>query len=327
MLNFLTKIIFTSYTLTLSIAKVININLFDSEDTWHFILLILVTRFITIAEVTTFFFMSFSKMLLFWRPELYVRLNSSRTVNLSTILVIGLFIMDFSIRVNLHVFHHCPDNQISKVTHFEFDTSLKTFNDFDETEPIESNQTATSFPKVSTSFLNATDDNKSLGSYDGKETQVDEICSWFPILRILFGSVFLCEAIKFGLTMFYMAKKYLSNIKRKTTLQKAKNHSDQKMKTDGVVAKETNDEDDTTAKNTNLTLTEVTTEAEIGQQEINNQCCKKSKINLYIKKETCHVIKVKPYESEETHIECNDLTKAKKLSLPSIESDVEAVTR
>ena len=59
---------------------------------------------------STFLCMSITKVILNWRLDIYMRLNSSITINLASMCAIILILFDLMIRINMHIYDNCEDN-------------------------------------------------------------------------------------------------------------------------------------------------------------------------------------------------------------------------
>ena len=71
------------------------------------------------ADTTTYTCMSFVKVILNWRPDLYVKLNSNFTVNLATFLAAVFIGIDILMRIDLHIFNNCVDLILLKFLHLD----------------------------------------------------------------------------------------------------------------------------------------------------------------------------------------------------------------
>ncbi len=64
--------------------------------------------------------MSLAKVILYWRADLYIKLNSYRTVNIATLFVTLFVLGDSGIRIYLHVFNTCQDLSMCREVHLIF---------------------------------------------------------------------------------------------------------------------------------------------------------------------------------------------------------------
>ena len=108
-MNIVTKVFFTCYTYFFYIANTFNRECLELVNFPWYLLYILSARFTIIAETTTFLCMSISKVILNWRLDIYMKLNSSLTINLASLCVIILIVIDMVIRIDMHLYGNCED--------------------------------------------------------------------------------------------------------------------------------------------------------------------------------------------------------------------------
>ena len=186
-MNIVTKVFFTCYTYTFYLAHIISTSCLELLKFPWFLLYILSTRITIISEATTFLCMSLAKVILYWRLDIYVNLNSDLTINIATLCVIVLIAIDSVIRIDMHVFSNCFDLMIFKVYLVEFQREF-------------------CIPKIT----NSTEDMALCEMYNQAE-KVYPIgcnrCPSYPTTRILLGTILLLESIKFILGFYRMLKK------------------------------------------------------------------------------------------------------------------------
>ena len=141
------------------------------------------------ADTTTYVSMSFAKVILNWRPDIYVKLNSNFTVNLATFIVVVCIGIDSIIRIDLHIYNNCVDLSLLKL--FQYDLHREFC-----------------FPQVLNHSTNA--------SFCERFDQTDvmypigcDLCASNPTLRVLFGFLLLLEGTKLMLGFKRIVKKYL----------------------------------------------------------------------------------------------------------------------
>ena len=202
MLNYISKVFFSSYTYTFYLANAISNECLELTSFPWFLLYLLSNRIGLIGEISTFLCMSLAKVILNWRPDIYVKLNSSFTVNLATFFVIVLNLIDIYIRIDMHVFNDCTDQLSSTVYQVEMQRK---------------------FCVPDTYNLN---DNSTICEIYEKTKSVHPIgcrrCPSYPVLRILLGSVLLLECMKFVLGFGRIAKKYRKKFKNNQILHPKK---------------------------------------------------------------------------------------------------------
>ena len=177
LLNYFAKIFFTIFTYTITLVDIISVQCLELVNFPWYLLYTLFNRMITISEMSTFIYMSFAKVILNWRPDVYVRMNSTITVDIATFFAISLNLCDLLIRINLHVVNNCEDRSSFKLYQAEFQREF-------------------CFPKR----LNKTENITQCISYDQSDVFYKlgcEKCSQYPTLFILAIGVIFLETIKF----------------------------------------------------------------------------------------------------------------------------------
>ena len=177
LLNFFAKIFFTSFTYTITLVDIISDKCLELVNFPWYLLYTLFNRMITISEMSTFLYMSCAKVILNWRPDIYIRMNSSLTVNIATVFAISINMCDFFIRINLHVNQKCEDRSSFKLYQAEFQREF-------------------CFPKKFNKIENMTQ----CMNYDQSGVYYKlgcENCGQYPTLFILAIGVIFLETIKF----------------------------------------------------------------------------------------------------------------------------------
>ena len=131
--------------------------------------------------------MSFAKVILYWRPAIYVKLNTLKTANLATLFVIAWIVTDVCIRIYLHGFNSCKDDTMLLIYQFKFKSEL--------CYSLKNNVTSISSSTVPT--------NNTMTTILGKEK-----CFSYPTLRILILGILLLECLKVFLGFFRIVKNY-----------------------------------------------------------------------------------------------------------------------
>lgn len=202
MLNYISKVFFTSCTYTFYLADAISVECLELTSFPWFLLFLLSNRIGLIGEISTFLCMSLAKVILNWRPDIYVKLNSNFTVNLATFFVIVLNLIDIYIRIDMHVLNDCMDELSSNVYQVEMQRKFCVPDAYD------------------------INDNSTICEIYEKTESVHPIgcrkCPSYPILRILLGSVLLLECMKFVLGFVRIAKKYSKKFKNNKKLHPKK---------------------------------------------------------------------------------------------------------
>ena len=139
--------------------------------------------------------MSFVKVILNWRPDLYVKLNSNFTVNLATFLAAVFIGIDILMRIDLHIFNNCVDLILLKFLHLDLHREFCI--------PLAMNHTTNS------TFCERLDQKEVLYPIGC------DICASYPTLRILIGFLLLFEGLKFLLGFNRIVKKYLKKSESK----------------------------------------------------------------------------------------------------------------
>ena len=197
-MNSVAKLLFTCQTYTFYLANLITTECLELVNFPWFLLYTLSTRFFIIADSTTFLCTSLAKVILNWRIDYYVKLNSNITVNIATISVICLILVDLIIRINIVVFGGCRDETSLKCYQAEFKREFCV-------------------PELN----NSTVGNMTLcEAYD----QADNVypigcqgCASYPTMRIIMAAILLFETIKFLLGFFRIMKKYgkkINNVRK-----------------------------------------------------------------------------------------------------------------
>ena len=187
-MNVVTKVFFTCFTYTFYLANIISSECLELVNFPWFLLYILFTRITVISEATTFLCMSLAKVILNWRLDIYVKLNSDLTINIATLCVLVLLAIDNVIRIDMHVLGNCSDQMAFEGYQVEFQREF-------------------CMPEISNSTENLT-----LCEIYNQAENVYPIgcntCPSYPTMRILFGAILLLELIKFLLGFYRIMKKY-----------------------------------------------------------------------------------------------------------------------
>lgn len=198
LLNYLAKVFYSCYTYTIYLAEATSTTCLDLTNFPWYHLYLLSNRIALIAEISTFLCMSMAKVILNWRLDIYVNLNSNFTVNLATIVVIAMNLTDFCIRAKMHMFDDCADKLAEKMYQVELHRS------FCIPETYENTNNAT--------ICEIYEETKSLYPIGCQE------CHSYPTLRILLSAVLLLESIKFVLGCIRIAEKYRKKFKKHKTV-------------------------------------------------------------------------------------------------------------
>ena len=210
-MNYVSKIFFTSYTYLLHLANVLSSKCLELENFPWVTLYIFANRIAIIGEITTFLCMSFSKVILNWRADIYVKLNHPISVNFATLLVVLVNVVDMLIRFDMHVLDDCGDSLVFKIYQVEFQRKFCLPDGYNYT----SNLTVCEIYKQ-------TENVKSIGC---------KVCPSNPTLRIILGLVLLLEIIKFLLGFVRIAKKYGKKLWFYKTSNSSSGHSTQTKQT------------------------------------------------------------------------------------------------
>ena len=189
----MTKIFFTTYTYAFHLANILSTKCLELENFPWYLLYIFANRVAIIAEISTFLFMSFAKVILNWRIDFYVRLNSNLTVNLATLAVLVLNLIDLIIRFDMHILDDCEDILPFKVYQIEFRRKFCV-------------------PEMNNTTVNLTVCQMFSQAEDVYQIGCKQ-CPPNPTIRILLGSVLLLETIKFSMGFYRIMKKYCKKIK------------------------------------------------------------------------------------------------------------------
>ena len=239
-MNYVSKIFFTSYTYLLHLANVLSSKCLELENFPWVTLYIFANRIAIIGEITTFLCMSFSKVILNWRADIYVKLNHPISVNFATLLVVLVNVVDMLIRFDMHVLDDCGDSLVFKIYQVEFQRKFCLPDGYNYT----SNLTVCEIYKQ-------TENVKSIGC---------KVCPSNPTLRIILGLVLLLEIIKFLLGFVRIAKKYGKKLWFYKTSNSSSGHSTQTKQTiiskNKVEPKSTNCQVEKNSAVTNLTVLE-----------------------------------------------------------------------
>ncbi len=186
LLNYITKVLFTACTFILFVANMKSDVMLDFMDFPWYLIYILCNRAAVIATSSTFLCMSLAKVILNCRMDLYIKINSDITVNLATLFVLLLNLVDFILRIHMHVFNDCEDKLMFKLYQVEFKwkfqqdtvdvcnhTNSTNFEDFAESDPIGC-----------------------------------RVCPSYPTLRIIMAVVLVLETIKLLSGFYRIMKKY-----------------------------------------------------------------------------------------------------------------------
>ncbi len=211
LMNYVSKIFFTSYTYILHLANVLSSKCLELENFPWVTLYIFANRIAIIGEITTFLCMSFSKVILNWRADIYVKLNNPISVNLATLLVVLVNVIDMLIRFDMHVLDDCGDSLVFKIYQVEFQRKFCLPEGYNYT----SNLTVCEIYKQAENV-------KSIGC---------KVCPSNPTLRIILGLVLLLEIIKFLLGFARIAKKYGKKLGFYKTSNSTSGHSTQTKQT------------------------------------------------------------------------------------------------
>ena len=239
-MNYVSKIFFTSYTYLLHLANVLSSKCLELENFPWVTLYIFANRIAIIGEITTFLCMSFSKVILNWRADIYVKLNHPISVNFATLLVVLVNVVDMLIRFDMHVLDDCGDSLVFKIYQVEFQRKFCLPDGYNYT----SNLTVCEIYKQ-------TENVKSIGC---------KVCPSNPTLRIILGLVLLLEIIKFLLGFVRIAKKYGKKLWFYKTSNSSSGHSTQTKQTiiskNKVEPKSTNCQEEKNSAVTKLTVLE-----------------------------------------------------------------------
>ena len=190
-LNYITKVLFTTCTFIIFVATKNSDIMLDFKGFPWYLIYILCNRAAVIATSSTFLFMSLAKVILNCRMDLYIKINSDITVNLATLLVLLLNLVDFILRIHMHVFNDCEDKLMFKLYQVEFkwkfqqdtinvynNTNSTHFEEFGETDPIGC-----------------------------------RVCPSYPTLRIIMAAVLVLETMKLLSGFYRIMKKYGTKVK------------------------------------------------------------------------------------------------------------------
>ena len=187
-MNFVAKLFFTSYTYILPLADVLSSKCLELENFPWVTVYIFANRIAIIGDITTFLCMSISKVILNWRADIYVKLNNPISVNLATVLVVLVNVVDMLIRFDMHILDDCGDSLVFKIYQVEFQRKFCLPDGYNYT----SNLTVCE-------IYQQAENVKSIGC---------KICPSNPTLRIILGLILLLEIIKFFLGFARISKKY-----------------------------------------------------------------------------------------------------------------------
>ena len=192
-MNIVTKVFFTCYTYFFYIANTFNRECLELVNFPWYLLYILSARFTIIAETTTFLCMSISKVILNWRLDIYMKLNSSLTINLASLCVIILIVIDMVIRIDMHLYGNCEDRIAIVGYQIEFQRNMCIPESYNTT------------------------DNMTLCEIYNQAKNIYPIgclkCPSYPTLRILGGAVLIMESLKFVLGFLRIIRKFKKNFK------------------------------------------------------------------------------------------------------------------
>ena len=188
MLNYFSKIFFAIYAYIFYLADALSSDCLEVTNLPWYLLFILSSRIGCISQISTFLCMSIAKVILNWRPDIYLKLNSNFCVNLATMFVMLYNLIDLCIRIDLHIYNDCYDNLARSLYQFELQRDFCIPNSFD----ISVNMTICE-------IYEQTKDVYPIGC---------KTCHPNPTMRILLAFVVLMEFIKFCLGFSRIAKKY-----------------------------------------------------------------------------------------------------------------------
>ena len=134
-----------------------------------------VARFLIISHCTTFLFMSFAKAILICRADVYMALNSLKTVNRATVVGVCIIIIDVGLRVDMHIINNCTDTLNLNM----YQTMYKS-----EMCYIQTN-------KESIDFNPTLFENASIHS-----TKDSDKCIDYPTVKVLLFGIFIFEFLK-----------------------------------------------------------------------------------------------------------------------------------
>ena len=220
-MNIVTKVFFTCYTYFFYIANTFSPECLELVNFPWYLLYILSSRFTIIAEITTFLCMSISKVILNLRLDIYMRLNSNMTINLASLCVSILILIDMMIRIDMHLYGNCEDRIAIVGYQIEFQRKLCIPESYNSTENI-----------TLCEIYNKAEKIYPIGCLK---------CPSYPTLRILGSAVLIMESIKFVLGFVRIIKKYkkkfkpgkvnpISNSENTKKEQKSKSTSDTNVK-------------------------------------------------------------------------------------------------
>ena len=145
------------------------------------------------SQATTFLCMSWAKVVLAIKPNIYVKINSLTTALVAAIFAMSLAFLDFGLRIYLHIIHSCQDKITLTLYQLKFKSELCYLQN--------NNQTLSNFSTDKANF--------NLSSI-----AADERCFSYPILRILILATFCFELLKVILGSVRIVKKYQNKHKK-----------------------------------------------------------------------------------------------------------------
>ena len=151
------------------------------------------SRFLVISQSTTFLFMAFAKVILSWRADLYIKLNSETTINIATVVAVSVILVDNGLRFSLHIMNDCKDNLMLMMFQSRYKSEMcyaETYN-----ESVELNSTLIENSTIATS-------NES------------DKCFSYPTIRVLVLGIIVLEFIKLILGFLQMTKKFKRKYKQ-----------------------------------------------------------------------------------------------------------------
>ena len=150
-------------------------------------------RFLVISQSTTFLFMSFSKVILAWRADLFMSLNSITTVNIATVIGVSIIIIDLGLRVDMHIINDCTDTRLLNMYQTMYKSEMCYVQSYNESEELNS-----------TLFENA----KISSTKDSDE------CIDYPTIKVLVFCIFIFELMKVIMEFLRMIKKFRRKYKQ-----------------------------------------------------------------------------------------------------------------
>ena len=185
---------FTSFIYTYNLANAVSFKCLELTNFPWVMLYMFGHRFTVIAQVGTLMCMSFARVMLFWRADIYMQLNSRFTVNMATVLILSIISIDIIIHINKHVFQQCIDSMQIKVYEAEFKRSLCIPEGYD----ISNSTICEVYEKAENVYP--------IGC---------KACRSYPIVSTLLGFLFLFEMIKFFVGFYRNFKKFNTSIRKR----------------------------------------------------------------------------------------------------------------